>query len=310
MIAVDAIDVVAKEQERQLGGSVSNDDIAELGRDAGAQYVCVVERAESDGRSYVTTSMVSVQSKIAELSEMSELPRGERIISLIEKQINSMLGISQPEPEIIAEPAPPTKTEHPPAEHSYSANVSTGSQHKDARAAWHFSSLSLALGTFVMRGEPFMTNTIYSNFYNSEVGGVNYFISFEFYKPSTSFFRFGLNIDGGFLTYDKDAIKRINPDADAANGGLIKGGAFARLYPANFIYLSGTANFGYYGSIDIKSTDGRKIAEIPSVSTVVLPIGIGLLLGGFLFETQYNIAMLKKGYGGYWSFIIGSRLGV
>jgi hypothetical protein len=112
--------VVAKEQERQLGGSVSNDDIAELGRDAGAQYVCVVERAESDGRSYVTTSMVSVQSKIAELSEMSELPRGERIISLIEKQINSMLGISQPEPEIIAEPvAEPTYEttyEPPPTE--------------------------------------------------------------------------------------------------------------------------------------------------------------------------------------------------
>jgi hypothetical protein len=98
--------VVAKEQERQLGGSVSNDDIAELGRDAGAQYVCVVERAEADGRSYVTTSMVSVQTKIAELSDISELPRGGRIINLIERQINSMLGIAQPEPEpeIVAVP--------------------------------------------------------------------------------------------------------------------------------------------------------------------------------------------------------------
>jgi len=93
MIAVDAIDVVAEEQNRQRSGSVSNEDIALLGRDAGAQYVCVVERAESDGRSYVTTSMVSVQSKIAELSEMSELTRGEIITDLIEKQINSMLGI-------------------------------------------------------------------------------------------------------------------------------------------------------------------------------------------------------------------------
>jgi len=93
MIAVDAIDVVAKEQNRQRSGAVSNEDIALLGRDAGAQYVCVVERSESDGISYVSTSMVSVQSKIAELSEMSELPRGEKIINLIERQINSMLGI-------------------------------------------------------------------------------------------------------------------------------------------------------------------------------------------------------------------------
>jgi len=125
MIAVDAIDVVAKEQNRQNSGSVSNEDIALLGRDAGAKYVCVVERAEFEGRSYVTTSMVSVESKIAELSEMSELPRGERIISLIEKQINTMLGIAlPPEPEPEPEYTPPAKAEYsPPIEHSYSANL-------------------------------------------------------------------------------------------------------------------------------------------------------------------------------------------
>jgi len=114
MIAVDALDVVAQEQNRQMGDSVSNEDIAALGRDAGAQYVCVVERSESDGISYVSTSMVSVESKIAELSDMKELPRGERIISLIEGQINSMLGISPPpEPEPTYEPkrkaTPPPK---------------------------------------------------------------------------------------------------------------------------------------------------------------------------------------------------------
>jgi len=111
MIAVDAIDVVAKEQNRQRDGSVSNEDIAQLGKDAGAQYVCVVERSESDGISYVSTSMVSVQSKIAELSEMSELPKGEKIITLIEKQIHSMLGINTPEP--MPEPiAPAYSTEY------------------------------------------------------------------------------------------------------------------------------------------------------------------------------------------------------
>jgi len=112
MIAVDAIDVVAEEQNRQRDGSVSNEDIAELGRDAGAQYVCVVERSELDGVSYVSTSIVSVQSKIAELSNISELPRGGKIINLIERQINSMLGISYelppeyPEYVHIPEPTP------------------------------------------------------------------------------------------------------------------------------------------------------------------------------------------------------------
>jgi len=112
MIAVDAIDVVAQEQNRQRGGSVSNEDIALLGRDAGAQYVCVVERSELDGTSYVSTSIVSVQSKIAELSDISELPRGGRIINLIEKQINTMLGISTPEPE--PEPVTEYATEYTP----------------------------------------------------------------------------------------------------------------------------------------------------------------------------------------------------
>jgi len=117
MIAVDAIDVIAEEQNRQRGGSVSDEDIALLGRDAGAQYVCVVERSELDGISYVSTSIVSVQSKIAELSEMSELPRGGRIIDLIEKQINTMLGIyipPEPEPESQPEYIPEYANEYTP----------------------------------------------------------------------------------------------------------------------------------------------------------------------------------------------------
>jgi len=91
MVAVDAIDVVAQEHKRQLSGSVSDEQIAKLGQDAGAQYVCVVERTELDGTSYVATRMVSVQSKIAELADMAELPRGGKIIDFIQKQIGALL---------------------------------------------------------------------------------------------------------------------------------------------------------------------------------------------------------------------------
>jgi hypothetical protein len=94
MIAVDAIDVVAQEQRRQLSGAVSDRDIAALGRDAGAQYVCVVQRSELDGVSYVATRMVSVQSKVAELADIVELPVGGRVIDLIQWQIGSMLGMA------------------------------------------------------------------------------------------------------------------------------------------------------------------------------------------------------------------------
>lgn len=93
MIAVDAIDVVAQEQRRQMSGAVSDGDIAALGRDAGAQYVCVVQRSELDGISYVATRMVSVQSKVAEMADIVELPYGGKIIDIIQWQIGSMLGM-------------------------------------------------------------------------------------------------------------------------------------------------------------------------------------------------------------------------
>jgi len=173
MIAVDAIDVVAEEQNRQRGGSVSTEDIALLGRDAGAQYVCVVERSELDGISYVLTSMVSVQSKIAELSEISELPRGEKIIGLIERQINSMLGIAPPpEPESEPEYIPPAKAElPPPIEHSYSANLDTepnvpaqidngfGKKYKSNKSILKSLALTLAGAGFIYAGVYFKKET-------------------------------------------------------------------------------------------------------------------------------------------------------
>ena len=93
MIAVDAIDLVAQEHQRQMSGSVSDDQIARLGFDAGAQYVCVVERTELDGVSYVATRMVSVESKVAEFADMVKLPQGGDIIEFIKWQVGSMLGI-------------------------------------------------------------------------------------------------------------------------------------------------------------------------------------------------------------------------
>ncbi|GBU21793.1 hypothetical protein R80B4_01693 [Fibrobacteres bacterium R8-0-B4] len=94
MIAVDAIDVVALEQRRQMSGAVTDGDIAALGRDAGAQYVCVVQRSELDGVSYVATRMVNVQSKVADLADIVELPPGGKVIDIIQWQIGSMLGMA------------------------------------------------------------------------------------------------------------------------------------------------------------------------------------------------------------------------
>jgi len=93
MVAVDAIDVIAKEHKRQMGGSVKDDQIAKWGYDVGAEYVCVVERTELDGVSYVATRMVSVESKVAEFADMVKLPKGGDIIEIVRRQIGAMLGM-------------------------------------------------------------------------------------------------------------------------------------------------------------------------------------------------------------------------
>ena len=127
MIAVDAIDVVAKEQNRQKSGSVTDGDIALLGRDAGAEYVCVVERTELDGISYVATRMVSVQSKVAELADMTELPRGGKILDVIEWQIGSMLGMQVgPRPKAAAQGGSAQPVYTAPVQTQQAAPVRTG----------------------------------------------------------------------------------------------------------------------------------------------------------------------------------------
>jgi TonB family protein len=113
MIAVDAIDVVAKEHTRQMSGSVSDAQIAKLGQDAGAKYVCVVERTELEGVSYVATRMVSVESKVAELSEMAVLPKGGIIIDFVKKQVGAMLGMEAGAQPAVAAPTPPPPPPQP-----------------------------------------------------------------------------------------------------------------------------------------------------------------------------------------------------
>jgi len=144
-----------------------------------------------------------------------------------------------------------------------------------------------------------------------ESGGVQLFMAIEFFKPNISFFHWGLNLDGGMIFANKmrDALMQkypeVSSDSTSPNTGFIKGGAFVKLYPSNFIYLLGGANFGYYGGMNGNNAAGDKIAEINGTRTAVFPVGVGLVFGSYLFDVQYNIALLKNGIGGYWAFNFG-----
>jgi len=139
---------------------------------------------------------------------------------------------------------------------------------------------------------------------------------FEFFKPKTSFFRIGLNLDVGLLSLNKmeKAIKEKYPEVDSIYdiSGFIKGGAFARLYPTDAFYLSGGANFGYFGGIEgMSKATGKIVAEIPGTSKVIFPVGFGLIFGlggeNYFIEALYNITKPNE-LGGYLSFTVGYKL--
>jgi hypothetical protein len=186
----------------------------------------------------------------------------------------------------------------------------TEEEKEEMQAAWHWSP-SVSTGMLAMM------SSIDTNY--SSLGWQIFSLGFEFFKPSASFFRLGLNLSFGLIGYNIDALKRISPDVDSDStfGAtfFINGGAFARLYPRDAFYLSGGASYGYYGGQDGKSATGKTVAEIGGTSTMIFPVGVGLILGsddedeGFLIEALYNIALLKNGTGGYWSFTIGGKFG-
>ncbi|MDR2592335.1 MAG: hypothetical protein LBC59_05955 [Chitinispirillales bacterium] len=92
MIDIDAIDLLIKEHIRQEDNS-STVKIAEYGKNAGAQWVCVVQISEElDGVRYISTRMVDVENKIGRGSKVTEMTSGTDILRFLQKQVTAMLG--------------------------------------------------------------------------------------------------------------------------------------------------------------------------------------------------------------------------
>jgi len=89
MIDIDAIDLLVKELKRQE--DVSTVKIAEYGKNAGAEWVCVVQLSELDRVRYISTRMVDVENKIGRGSKVADLPRDANLLEFLQKQIQAML---------------------------------------------------------------------------------------------------------------------------------------------------------------------------------------------------------------------------
>jgi uncharacterized protein (TIGR02145 family) len=89
VIKLDAIKAIFKEHIRQ--GGVDTKEVAKYGENAGAEWVCYVKITERDRTTYISTSMVDVETKITKAAQKEELPRDVKLLDFIRQLIGLML---------------------------------------------------------------------------------------------------------------------------------------------------------------------------------------------------------------------------
>jgi len=156
----------------------------------------------------------------------------------------------------------------------------------------------IGFGGMLSGGVSFNMNEIDSNFKSL---GLHWNpISLEFYKRNFKFFRFGFNFDWG----------SINVLNDSVSSSHFKVHTFVRLYPVDFLFLSGGAG------LDIFKVSSKDV-DVTNISTPVFPIGGGICLctsasndfgGGIAVEWLYNIAPFKGRTAKYMSINVGIKI--
>jgi len=166
------------------------------------------------------------------------------------------------------------------------------------RTEWLFGGVLLLGG-----GKSFNTNNI-DPYFKSSGGGQWNIMSLELCKRNLKFFRFGGNLDLGVVDIDKDEVIKKQPDGSIDDGSIdntayhFKVNAFTRLYPADFLFLSGGAGLDIFHA-----------SEIVSIFTPVFPVGGGIVLSknqvGLFIEVLYNMLPFQRPNAAYISINVG-----
>jgi hypothetical protein len=168
-------------------------------------------------------------------------------------------------------------------------------------------------------------NNIEPNYFKSLSGQWNV-INVELYQRNLSFIRFGASLEWSLskVPIDRDAVRRMHPNVtDSIRGDHSKINAFVRLYPANFLFLSGGAGYDFF-SVTARGTKPSstklEVVNLVSISTPVFPVGGGICLcapnapneeekiGGLVIEGLYNIVPFKGRTAAYISINAGVRI--
>jgi hypothetical protein len=177
------------------------------------------------------------------------------------------------------------------------------------RTAWMAGSVLLTGG-----GVSLNMNDIDPNYFKS--WGLQWnLLNLEFYRQHLKFLRFGMSFNMGGFPTNRNEIKSTYPNVniDSTKSFMWWINGFARLYPIDYLFLSGGAGWGGY-KISSQSVSSENI-DVTKISTPVFPVGGGFFIGGskdvgVAVEALYNIVPFKGRTAAYMSINAGFKINV
>jgi len=286
---------IDREHGKQRSGSVADGEISRMGKQYGIEEICIASIEPVMGTYNINARLVNVErASVVNASELRHLAEGSNAGRLNQLRTIAVQMVEDMIPRKI------TKEEQE-EEKRIKAEIE-----EENRTAWVIGFIA-----FLGGGGSFNMNEIEPNYFKSK-GSQWTPINIEFYKRNLKFFRFGMNFDIGTVNIDQKAIKSIQGVDATASALHLKGHAFTKLHPVDFLFLSGGAGWDYY-SLAPKGTDFKV-----KISTPVFPVGGGILLGkfnkndlefgGIIIEGLYNIVPFKGRTAAYISVNLGLKV--
>jgi len=293
---------IDREQIKQRSGSVADDEISRLGRQYGIQEILIASIEPVMGTYNISARLVNVErasvvnaSKLRHLkNENSRAGNLMHLRNIAVQTVEDMIPRRLTEAEIEEDMRRKAQRE------------------KVTRTAWMTGATVLVGG-----GVSWDMNDIDPHYIKS-VGGQWNILNLEFYRQHLKFVRIGMSLNlGGFVANNGEiekAYPNINHDSTTTFFWGING--FLRLYPVEYLFLSGGAGFGEW-KVSSKNVEADRIGGIVDISTPIFPVGGGIFIGkggdgggGVAVEALYNIVPFKGRTAAYMSINAGIKINV
>jgi hypothetical protein len=288
---------IDREHGKQRSGAVADGEISRMGKQYGIAEICIASIELVMGTYNINARLVNVEranvvnaSKLRHLNERSESGSLNDLRTIAVQMVEDMIPRKITEAELEEERRIEAERE------------------KMERTAW-------MAGFAIGGGVSLNMNEIEPNYYKS-LGG-QFIVNAEFYKQHLKFFRFGVNLDLGGVGIDRDAVRRTQPNViiDSITTFNVKVNTSVRLYPANFLFLSGGAGWAWYNTWSNEPKPGSSSeldkVDVVSISTPIFPVGGGIVLGpggnGIVIEVLYNIVPFQGRTAAYMSINAGFK---